>query len=72
MATAMAYLKDSKAIGEPVRKKLKTSDLPLPSEARQAIDRLAHTFKKKGGYDHLRKQVWDDLQSSVGLRWEIY
>jgi hypothetical protein len=65
MASAMAYTKDEKAIGGPVRKKLKTSDLPLASATRAAIEGLAHTFKKKGGYDTLRKQVWDDLMGSV-------
>jgi hypothetical protein len=65
MATAMAYTKDDKAIGGTVRKKLKTSDLPLASATRAAIEGLAHTFKKKGGYDTLRKQVWEDLVGSV-------
>ena len=65
MATSTSYSKDSKAIGGPVRKKLKTSDLPLASATRAAIEGLAHTFKKKGGYDSLRKQVWDDLEGSV-------
>lgn len=66
MANVMAYTKDDKAIGGLVRKKLKTSDLPLASATRAAIEGLAHTFKKKGGYDTLRKQVWDDLVGSVG------
>jgi hypothetical protein len=63
----MAYTKDSKAIGGPARKKLKTSDLPLTSATRAAIEGLAHTYKKKGGYDSLRKQVWDDLEGSVSF-----
>lgn len=65
MTTAMSYTKDSKAIGGPARKKLKTSDLPLASATRAAIEVLAHNFKKKGGYDSLRKQVWDILEGSV-------
>jgi len=76
MATAMAYSKDGakRRHGEldgkdaqvaQVRKKLKTSDLPLASATRAAIEGLAHTFKKKGGYDSLRKQVWEDLVGSV-------
>ncbi|TAQ90642.1 Histone-lysine N-methyltransferase [Chlorociboria aeruginascens] len=60
----MNYGKDSKGVGVPPRKKLKTSDLPLASATRAAIEGLAHTFKKKGGYDSLRKQVWDDLEGS--------
>lgn len=67
MATAMANNKDAAAANAayPVRKKLKTSDIPLPSTTRDAIQTLAHTFKKKGGYDLLRKQVWEDLEKSV-------
>jgi hypothetical protein len=72
MANVMAYTKDDKAIGGLVRKKLKTSDLPLASATRAAIEGLAHTFKKKGGYDTLRKQVWDDLVGSVGSRGTNY
>lgn len=61
----MAHSKDAKTSAGPVRKKLKTSDLPLASATRAAIEGLAHTFKKKGGYDSLRKQVWRDLEKSV-------
>lgn len=73
MATATAYGKDGSngaaaPAGPPARKKLKTSDLPLASATRAAIEGLAHTFKKKGGYDSLRKQVWEDLEGSVSLR----
>jgi hypothetical protein len=73
MATATAYAKDGSngaaaPAGPPARKKLKTSDLPLASATRAAIEGLAHTFKKKGGYDSLRKQVWEDLEGSVSLR----
>lgn len=50
---------------EPVRKKLKTSDLPLSSATRSAVESLAHTFKKKGGYDALRKQVWEKFEATV-------
>jgi hypothetical protein len=49
------------------RKKLKTSDLLLTSAQRGAVEGLAHTFKKKGGYDSLRKGVWEDLEKSVGF-----
>jgi hypothetical protein len=49
----------------PPRKKIKTSDLPLASATRAAIEGLAHTFKKKGGYDSLRKQVWEEMEGSV-------
>ncbi|OWP06209.1 hypothetical protein B2J93_4330 [Marssonina coronariae] len=62
----MAYFKDRAADDStgPVRKKLKTSDIPLSSATRQSIDELAYKFKKKGGYDSLRKQVWEDLEKS--------
>ncbi len=64
MATTMSYSKDAAG---PVRKKLKTSEIPISRETRKVIEDLAHKFKKKGGYDSLRKQVWDDLRNSV--RW---
>jgi len=65
MATATAYSKESNTGTGPVRKKLKTSDLPLASVTRAAIETLAHTFKKKGGYDSLRGGAWKDLENSV-------
>lgn len=61
----MVVSKDGAEPDAPVRKKLKTSDLPLASATRAAIEGLAHTFKKKGGYDTLRKQVWEELERSV-------
>lgn len=45
--------------------KYKASDLPLPSATRSAIDGLVHSFKKKGGYDVIRKQVWEGFEASV-------
>ncbi|KAI1341961.1 hypothetical protein F5Y15DRAFT_373768, partial [Xylariaceae sp. FL0016] len=46
-------------------RKFKASDLPLPSATRSAIENLAHSFKKKGGYDAIRKQVWEKFAQSV-------
>lgn len=46
-------------------RKFKASDLPLPSATRAAIDSLAHSFKKGGAYDSIRKQVWDKFEASV-------
>ena len=46
-------------------RKFKASDLPLASAVRSAIEGLAHTFKKKGGYDAIRKQAWDKFEASV-------
>ena len=40
------------------RKKLKPSDLPLTQEQRATIDSLLYTFKKKGGFDELRKKIY--------------
>ncbi|KAG9246487.1 complex proteins associated with Set1p component shg1-domain-containing protein [Calycina marina] len=60
----MAYVKDSRTSDLPVRKRLKTSDLPLASATRNAIEGLSHTYKKKGGYDSLRQQVWQELENS--------
>lgn len=60
----MASIKD---VGPtlPPRKKIKTSDLPLSSATRSAIDDLTLRFKKEGHYDGLRKQVWDSMSSGV-------
>ncbi len=49
----------------PAPRKFKASDLPLPSATRTAIEGLAHSFKKKGGYDAIRKQVWEKFEASV-------
>lgn len=50
----------------PKPRSYKASELPLPSSTRSAIEDLAHSFKKKGGYDETRKNVWDTFESSVG------
>lgn len=55
------------SVPEPPRKKIKASELPLSSATRNAIESLSHTFKKKGGYDALRKQVWESLEASVSI-----
>lgn len=55
------------SVPERPRKKIKTSELPLSSSTRSAIESLSHTFKKKGNYDALRKQVWETLQTSVSI-----
>lgn len=49
----------------PKPRKFKASELPLPSSTRSAIEDLAHSFKKKGGYDETRKNVWETFESSV-------
>ncbi|KAF6804724.1 hypothetical protein CMUS01_14781, partial [Colletotrichum musicola] len=59
-AAAVAIASDA----PPPPKKYKASDLPLPSATRSAIDSLAHSFKKKGGYDAIRKEVWDKFAAS--------
>jgi len=51
----------------PPRKKFKTSDLPLPTATRSAIDGLVHTFKKKGEFDKLRKHLWGKFAESVRI-----
>ncbi|KAG7105828.1 hypothetical protein HYQ44_014528 [Verticillium longisporum] len=47
----------------PVRN-FKAADLPLPSATRAAIESLAHSFKKKGGYDAMRKEIWEKFEAS--------
>ncbi|KAL6721640.1 hypothetical protein ACLMJK_000744 [Lecanora helva] len=49
----------------PTRKRFKTSELPLNSAQRSAIDGILHTVKKKGEYDTLRKQVWSQFAESA-------
>ncbi|KAK3326514.1 complex proteins associated with Set1p component shg1-domain-containing protein [Apodospora peruviana] len=44
-------------------RKFKASELPLSSSTRAAVDGLAHTFKKKGGYDAIRKQAWEQFEN---------
>ncbi|KAL9617135.1 MAG: hypothetical protein Q9160_008078 [Pyrenula sp. 1 TL-2023] len=44
--------------------KFKLSELPLTKDQRTSIDALLNTFKKKGGYDKLRKQVWAQYTGS--------
>ena len=69
MATATmapaADLKRASTIAEPVRKKLKTSDLPISSATRGVIDALAHSMKKDGKYDRVRQAAWQALTESV-------
>lgn len=47
------------------RKKLKIADLPLTQDKRNAIDELLHKFKKKGGFDDLRKTVYASFNGDV-------
>lgn len=46
-------------------KRFKTSDLPLTAAQRTSVDNLLYTFKKKGGFDNLRKQVWAQFNEGV-------
>lgn len=63
-ADADVKMSDAPAI-VPKPRKFKASELPLPSATRTAIEELAHAFKKKGGYDDARKNVWDTFGASV-------
>jgi hypothetical protein len=47
------------------RKKLRPSELPLSQAQRTAIDNLAHTFRKKGHYDSIRKDLLAQFEASV-------
>ncbi|OJD13107.1 hypothetical protein AJ78_06389, partial [Emergomyces pasteurianus Ep9510] len=46
------------------RKKFKTSDLPLSAAQRSSIDGLLYAFKKKGGFDSVRKKIWAEFSES--------
>lgn len=47
------------------RKKFKTEELPLSATQHTAIENLLHSFKKKGGFDNVRKKIWADFDSGV-------
>lgn len=47
------------------RKKFKTEELPLSAAQQTAIEDLLHGFKKKGGFDNLRKKIWADFEEGV-------
>jgi COMPASS (Complex proteins associated with Set1p) component shg1 len=49
-----------------IRPRFKLSELPVAREKRVAIDNLNYTFKKKGGFDSLRKKIWAEFTSSDG------
>lgn len=49
------------------RKKFKTSELPLSAAQHASIDNLLFSFKKKGGFDSVRKKVWAEFNEDVGL-----
>lgn len=46
-------------------KKFKADDLPLTTAQHAVIDKLLHSFKKKGGFDTVRKQIWADFNDGV-------
>ncbi|GFG27488.1 nipped-B-like protein B [Aspergillus udagawae] len=43
------------------RKKFKTEELPLTTAQHTAIEDLLHAFKKKGGFDNVRKKIWAEF-----------
>jgi hypothetical protein len=47
------------------RKKFKADDLPLSGAQHAAIDKLLHSFKKKGGFDSVRKKIWAEFNEGV-------
>jgi hypothetical protein len=53
--------------GEFRRKKLKLNDLPITNAKKTAIDGLLLTFKKSGEFDKMRKGIFAQFESSVGL-----
>lgn len=55
---------DGDAQGQ-TRKKLRPSELPLSQAKRSAIDSLVHTFRKKGHYDSIRKELLAQYEASV-------
>ncbi len=49
-----------------IRPRFKLSELPVARDKRIAIDNLSYAFKKKGGFDSLRKKIWAEFTSSDG------
>lgn len=54
------------------RKKFKASDLPLSAAQRTSIDSLLYAFKKKGGFDSVRKKIWAEFSESVSKSLRVY
>jgi hypothetical protein len=54
------------------RKKLRSSELPLSQAQRTAIDNLAHTFRKKGHYDSIRKDLLAQFEASVRRKHNLH
>ncbi|KAG2415325.1 hypothetical protein HFD88_006516 [Aspergillus terreus] len=48
------------------RKKFKADELPLTAAQHGAIDSLLHAFKKKGGFDTIRKKMWAEFHDGEG------
>lgn len=47
------------------RKKFKTDELPLTPAQNSAIQNLLHAFKKKGGFDSVRKGIFEEFDNGV-------
>ena len=47
------------------QKKFKTEELPLSAAQHTALENLLHSFKKKGGFDNVRKKIWADFDGGV-------
>ena len=65
MTTTATESSNAATVSAAPARKYKASDLPLPSATRAAIESLAHSFKKKGDYDAIRKQVWGSFEATV-------
>ncbi|KAF7594676.1 hypothetical protein BBP40_008569 [Aspergillus hancockii] len=48
------------------RKKFKTDELPLSPTQHRTIENLLHAFKKKGGFDNIRKILWTEFHDGEG------
>lgn len=51
------------------RKKFKTEELPLTNAQHDTIGELLVSFKKKGGFDDIRRKVWSEFHDGVRTRW---
>ncbi|KAL1862376.1 hypothetical protein Plec18170_001202 [Paecilomyces lecythidis] len=65
---------DSTAVKRPAldieslqNKKFKTEELPISAGQRAAIDNLLFSFKKKGGFDNIRKTIWAEFNDGFSF-----
>lgn len=54
------------------RKKFKLDELPLTPAQNASIQSLLHSFKKKGGFDSVRKIIGEEFNNGVRSRLVLF